>query len=72
MCSMLNGIQHVQVFLKYLTHYKQALLDTGKIPAGTLIPVLISLLGAEPATRCGHQVAFELYRKPKLFSYVPL
>ena len=51
MHSMLDGIQHVQVFLNTCTRYKQALLDTGKISVGTRIPVLILPLGAEPATR---------------------
>ena len=53
MCSMLDGIQQVQVFLNTRTRYKLALLDTGKIPVGTHMPVLISTLGAEPATCVG-------------------
>ena len=51
MCGKLDSIQHVQVFLKTRARYRQALLDTGNIPTGTRMPVLISPSGAEPAAR---------------------
>ena len=51
MRSMLDSIQHVWVLLNTRACYNQTLLDTGKIPAGTHMPVLISPLPAEPATR---------------------
>ena len=65
---MLDSIQHDLCghFWNTHTHYREALVDTGKIPMGTHMPVMSGTNTyhpqvLNPLTVCGCQVAFELY-----------